>query len=760
MCVAASSDGSVGVSVSMERANWNPNPPGEAFLECCVAFRNCLKAESKEVLHFTPLRPCSELEATRTSPKILQYSTMESCAGIDSLVLATLTICSFFTSALEFILPPLHPTAAADSIDEIDVLIKSSQGKSCHRSYPCLFDKSELANPIDSINSFALMESRVESVEGIKRVKQETDISNKQDIDISNILPEAVFSNIVSWLPVKEAVKTSVLVKRWKRAWKYATRLDLDPESISKPNVECAQRNSQKGKKLTPTRRSREDLVRCTKYYTSIIQSIQDEVTYCQIVHFPINVDCGDLKKWVKELLMKKNVKALSLKCYEKSIANREKIVKPLVLRAGIFSPLESLELTCYTLSNTSPFQSCEKLRILKLSSLVLGRKYITKILSLCKSLEELSMLDCQGFSKLEISSPSLKFLELRCLDLENINISAEALTTLILYKISCRWSSVVIDAPRVNELQALCNVEGVLQKLRSFEKLRILKLSSLILGSNITEIFSLCKSLEELSILDCHRLSILEIFSQNLKVLELRCLQLKNINISAEALTTLILYKISCRWSSVVIDAPRVTQLQAYCNVKGVCQEFKEMYLSQEKLLERCTGFLCCYERSHPLYSPQMGYSSAFHNLQSLSTSLDLNDIRHAILLSYVLRVCFRLKRLDVTVEVRDPCKVGNLYYPEDLFWEKKEIFHCISNCLRTVSVQNFRGEVLEMEFVRYVITRAQRMHQVTVRCADDCTAEEVTATRNLLSFPKSSMDISVVIVPPSPTAGEVASP
>ncbi|KAL8127296.1 uncharacterized protein LOC141721301 [Apium graveolens] len=602
----------------------------------------------------------------------------------------------------------------------------------------------------------------------VERVNQETDINNNQDIDISNILPEAVFSNIVSCLPVKEAARTSVLVKRWKHAWKYVTRLDLDPESIKTPYEKRVRGDSQEGQKLTPTRGSREEIERCTRSYTSIIRSIQNEITNCQIVHFPINVDDGDLKQWVNELLMKKKLTALSLKCYDNLITDGEKSLKPLELNPGIFSSLECLELTWYRLFNTSPFQSCEKLRILKLSSLVLGSKSIKKIFSLCKSLEEFSMFDCHGFSELKFFSRNLKFLELRCLHLKNINISSKALTTLILDRISCRWSSVIINAPSVTDLQAYCNLDIVgvhkilltCKKLlntstfQSCEKLRILKLSRMGLGTeSFTEVFSLCKNLEEFSMVDCP-ISELEISSQNLKILELRCLHLKNIIISAEALSTLILYEISCNWSSVVIDAPRVTDLQAYCNVEGVGGKFKEMYLSQEKLLERCTGFLSCHERSHPLYSSQMGYISAFRNLQELSTSLDLNDIRHTILLSYIFRVCSQLKRLDITVEVRDPCKVGNLYYPEHLFWEKKESFDCISNCLRAVSIQNFRGEVLEMEFVRYVITRAQRMRRVTVRCADDCTAEEVTATRNLLSFPKSSMDVLVIIEPPSPTA------
>ncbi|KAK1391829.1 hypothetical protein POM88_010885 [Heracleum sosnowskyi] len=413
---------------------------------------------------------------------------------------------------------------------------------------------------------------------------------SKQEIDISNFLPEAVFSNIISWLPVKEAVRTSVLVKSWKHAWKYVTRLDLDPASISEPNVECVKRDSQNGKELTPTRSSRKDLILCTNLYTSIIQSIQDEVIHSQIVHFPININSGELEKWVKELLMGKKTISLSLKCYENSIAGID--YGHLGLCPGIFSPLECLELTCYRLFDTSPFQSCEKLRILKLSSLVLGSESITEICSFCKSLEELSILHCHGFPKVEIFSRNLKFLELRCLNIDYINISAEALTTLILYKVYCRWSS-------------------------------------------------------------------------------------------------------------IGIDAPRVTELQAYCSVEGASQEYRETYLSQEKLLERCTRFLSChdYERSHLLYSSQIGYISAFRNMQVLSTSLDLNNIRHAILLSYIFRVCFQLRRLDITVEVRDPFKVGKLCYPEHLFWERKGISDCIACCLRAVTIQNFRGEVLEMK-------------------------------------------------------------
>ncbi|XP_017243422.1 putative F-box protein At1g67390 isoform X1 [Daucus carota subsp. sativus] len=467
--------------------------------------------------------------------------------------------------------------------------------------------------------------------------KEKRIIKAKQEIDISNFLPEAVFSNIISWLPVKEAVRTSVLVKTWKNSWKYLSRLDLNPISISKPNVEVVSRDSQDG-------RTWEDLMQCTSLYSSIIQSIQNEVTHCQIIHFSANISNGDLENWVKELITKKKVTTLSLKCSENDIADRKNDGILFVLCPGIFSHLECLELARYRLLDTSPFQNCESLRILILSSLELNSKCITEICSFCKNMEKLSMLSCEGFSTLKISGQNLKFVELRFLDIDNIKIFAEALTTLILDKIYCQWSS-------------------------------------------------------------------------------------------------------------VVIDAPKVTELQVYCSIQDASQMYRETYFSQEKLLERCTGFLSCHQHSHLLYSSQMGYVSAFRNLEVLSTSLDLNDIRHVILLSYIIRVCFHLKRLDITVEVRDSNKVGNLSYPEHLFWEQKGISDCLACCLRVVSIHNFRGEVLEMGFVKYLITRAPRMLRLTVKCA---TNDAVTATQSLLLLPRSSKNVSVVIDPPSAATGK----
>lgn len=73
--------------------------------------------------------------------------------------------------------------------------------------------------------------------------------------------------------------------------------------------------------------------------------------------------------------------------------------------------------------------------------------------------------------------------------------------------------------------------------------------------------------------------------------------------------------------------------------------------------------------------------------------------------------------------------------------------MFDSISKYLRVVSVQKFSGKVLEMEFLKYVIRSAPRMLRITIKCDKCCTTEETSAAVSLLSLPRASMDVSVVL-------------
>ncbi|CAL9029672.1 unnamed protein product, partial [Prunus brigantina] len=53
-------------------------------------------------------------------------------------------------------------------------------------------------------------------------------------MDSINELPHEILGSILSLLPLKEAVATSVLSRHWRYAWAWSTlTLDFDPEETS-----------------------------------------------------------------------------------------------------------------------------------------------------------------------------------------------------------------------------------------------------------------------------------------------------------------------------------------------------------------------------------------------------------------------------------------------------------------------------------------------------------------------------------------------
>ncbi|XP_058217594.1 cytochrome P450 72A397-like [Rhododendron vialii] len=82
-------------------------------------------------------------------------------------------------------------------------------------------------------------------------------------------------------------------------------------------------------------------------------------------------------------------------------------------------------------------------------------------------------------------------------------------------------------------------------------------------------------------------------------------------------------------------------------------------------------------------------------------------------------------------------------------MFWALKERFDSISCQLRVVRIIGFRGKDLEISFVSYLIINATVLDELVIQCNDDCSRAGAIATRGLLSVPRASIDVRIVLKP-----------
>ncbi|KAK9269662.1 hypothetical protein L1049_001440 [Liquidambar formosana] len=277
---------------------------------------------------------------------------------------------------------------------------------------------------------------------------------------------------------------------------------------------------------------------------------------------------------------------------------------------------------------------------------------------------------------------------------------------------------------------------------------LETLKLNAVTLTDKVLiSIVFHCLFLEKLSLCCCFGSEKLKICDQNLKFLELQNLCVEEIYIHAKGLTVLVLDTVSCSPNQLMINTPNLNVFRAYC-------ENPRVYLETAKILERCSGLL---ESQHGKYD-QPGYpprsrQNRFETLQVLSTSLDLNNMRDNVILSFIFRVCIRLQKLYIsTIQVDEDAELHlypKLPYPEYAFWDKRELYDSISHHLRVVWIMGFRGREQEIRFVSHLISKAPMMETFVINCDDGCSREGAIATKGLLLLPKASPDVSIVLRP-----------
>ncbi|OIW00920.1 hypothetical protein TanjilG_09998, partial [Lupinus angustifolius] len=77
---------------------------------------------------------------------------------------------------------------------------------------------------------------------------------------------------------------------------------------------------------------------------------------------------------------------------------------------------------------------------------------------------------------------------------------------------------------------------------------------------------------------------------------------------------------------------------------------------------------------------------------------------------------------------------------YLMSMFWKRQKLCYCVHQKLKFVYIKAFKGNKLEVEFVKYLIAKATIMKKVTIFC-NTLTKD----AENLLSLPKASTNLSI---------------
>ncbi|XP_059661376.1 F-box/LRR-repeat protein 13-like [Cornus florida] len=259
---------------------------------------------------------------------------------------------------------------------------------------------------------------------------------------------------------------------------------------------------------------------------------------------------------------------------------------------------------------------------------------------------------------------------------------------------------------------------------------LTTLKFNSVRLDpDSLSTIISNCEFLESLCLRSCTGLDYLIINSDDmyLKFSELRNLQTGQMHICAKGVTDLVLNDVKCS-EMFYINCPNLRVFRSYC------QNIANPDILKRGLLSRSA------KRGEDYLS--------LEDLRVLCTELDLNDVRHHVLLSSIFRVSLYLQKIDITNRAR--CRDNTEFdLPYFEFWEISEVFDSITYHLRTVRIRGFTGKEREMSLASHLIKNATKLKKIVIQCDDNCSLEGALAANELQSLPRSSVDAHVILQP-----------
>ncbi|KAF9589357.1 hypothetical protein IFM89_022966 [Coptis chinensis] len=284
-------------------------------------------------------------------------------------------------------------------------------------------------------------------------------------------------------------------------------------------------------------------------------------------------------------------------------------------------------------------------------------------------------------------------------------------------------FPSGIFSCRTLNELEMnFCTIFDA-SPFKCASNLTSLNLTHIILSDEtLRDIISYCVSLEKLILSWCYYLMKIEINQNNLKFLELGPLEVEQIDITCGSLSTLVLRSIHSL-DGITLYAPNLLHFAHYKDQSGA------YCLKGTEIVECSTEYM-----NSSIQLKQQNFSgNQFENLVRLSVTLNLKEVRQAneddgLLVAESSQICFP--------------------YPDAEFWEREEIPDSVSCHLRRLKVRGFKGNVLELAFVEFIIKNACKLEKLIIKLHGDCSEEGACSTDLLLSVPKASANASVTVL------------
>ncbi|XP_016484325.1 F-box/FBD/LRR-repeat protein At1g13570 [Nicotiana tabacum] len=207
--------------------------------------------------------------------------------------------------------------------------------------------------------------------------------ARRSDVDTISNLPCNVLDEILGCLPLKDAVKTSILSKHWRYKWATRQELDFGYDFFG------SFAHYQEAKTII--------------YQVLLLH--KGPILKFKLGGFNLK-SCPDIDHWIL-FLSKKNIQEFTLHIWSGNIYH-------LPSHLFTFQQLRHLEIHKCLFYPPPGFKGFEKLINLDFDRVTFVPSIFWNLISKCPLLERLRLLWCTDFDTLEIDAPNLKFFEFR----------------------------------------------------------------------------------------------------------------------------------------------------------------------------------------------------------------------------------------------------------------------------------------------------------------------------------------------------------